>query len=141
MNQETILFPVFGMVTLSLLVWVRMYYIRIAYLTNSDIGLQDYRSSQGPAFPHEVAAPSDNFKNLFETPVLFYTLATLLFASHRADFYYLVLAWLYVILRWAHSGIHLTYNRVIHRFSVHAGSCLLLWVMWIRFAGQILWQS
>jgi hypothetical protein len=141
MNQESILFPVCGMVTLTILVWVRLYYLRIPYLSARNINLQEYRSSQGPAIPHEIAAPSDNFKNLFETPVLFYTLAALLFASRRVDVTYLALAWGYVFLRWAHSGIHLTYNRVVHRFSMHVGSCLLLWAMWARFAGQLLWKS
>ena len=36
------------------------------------------------------------------------------------------LAWLYVALRYAHSAIHCTYNRVMHRFAVFIASMLVL---------------
>jgi len=39
-------------------------------------------------------------------------------------------AWIYVALRCVHSFIHLTYNRVIHRFVVYALSAVVLFVLW-----------
>jgi hypothetical protein len=48
------------------------------------------------------------------------------------------LAWGFVILRIAHSAIHCSYNRVMHRFTVYLISCLLLMFMWIRLASYIL---
>ena len=42
-------------------------------------------------------------------------------------------AWIYVALRVAHSAIHCTYNRVLHRFAVFATSCAVLLGMWAAF--------
>jgi hypothetical protein len=42
-------------------------------------------------------------------------------------------AWAYVGLRALHSLIHVTYNRVVHRFLVYVASTLLLFGMWIAF--------
>ena len=45
----------------------------------------------------------------------------------------LILAWIYVGLRAAHSVVHLTYNNVVHRLAVYAASALVLALLWIRF--------
>jgi hypothetical protein len=47
-------------------------------------------------------------------------------------------AWAYVALRGLHSLIHVTYNRVVHRFLVYAASTLLLFGMWAAFVAKIL---
>jgi hypothetical protein len=47
-------------------------------------------------------------------------------------------AWLYVALRYVHSFIHLTYNRVIHRFAVYVLSTVILFMLWGVFAVQVL---
>ncbi|MGH8402087.1 MAG: MAPEG family protein, partial [Gammaproteobacteria bacterium] len=52
-----------------------------------------------------------------------------------------VLAWIYVALRIVHSLIHVTYNKIIHRFSVYATSSFLLLAMWIIFAVKLYRQA
>lgn len=49
----------------------------------------------------------------------------------------LVLAWVFVALRVAHSLIHCTYNRVMHRFMVFGLGMLCLLAMWVLFAMQL----
>lgn len=44
------------------------------------------------------------------------------------------MAWIYVAMRVLHSLIHVTYNKILHRFSIFALSNLLLLAMWIMFA-------
>jgi hypothetical protein len=46
-------------------------------------------------------------------------------------------AWGYAGLRALHSLIHVTYNRVVHRFLVYVASTLLLFGMWIAFFARI----
>jgi hypothetical protein len=55
---------------------------------------------------------SDNYRNLFEGPVLFYVAALAAFALKVVTPAILVLAWLYVACRRAHSLVHCTTNRV-----------------------------
>jgi hypothetical protein len=45
-------------------------------------------------------------------------------------------AWAYVALRCAHSYIHVTYNRVMHRFLVYATSTVLLFALWGVFLAR-----
>lgn len=76
---------------------------------------------------------ADNFRNLFETPVLFYSLASVAIASGYAPAWLALGAWFYVGLRVAHSIIHCTYNRVMHRFAAFGSGFLLLVCLWVAF--------
>ena len=82
--------------------------------------------------PPAVANPSDNLKNLFEMPVLFYTAVLTLYMTRTADPLFVIMAWTFVALRFLHSGIHVTYNRVVHRFAAYFVGSLLLWCIWAR---------
>jgi hypothetical protein len=87
--------------------------------------------------PDAVNLPSNNLKNLFEMPVLFYALCMALYALGRADDEYLMLAWVYVGLRAAHSVVHCTVNIVNLRFAAYFLSSLVLVFMLLRFALQV----
>lgn len=78
-----------------------------------------------------VAQPSDNFKNLFEAPVLFYVAVLTVYSTQLLDIWLMSLAVAYVVLRYLHSFIHVSYNRVIDRFTVYFLSTLVLWLMWV----------
>lgn len=76
-----------------------------------------------------VNNPANNFKNLFELPVLFYGLCLYLFASGNVDVAYLVAAWLFLVFRTFHSIVHCTSNIVMLRFSLYSGAAFSLWFM------------
>jgi hypothetical protein len=82
------------------------------------------------------AGPADNFRNLFETPVLFCVAVLTIYAAALTSLPYVVLAWLYVVLRVVHSAIHCTYNNVMHRFRAFVASLVVLWAIW----GLIAWD-
>ena len=69
--------------------------------------------------PPAVNNPSENFKNLFEIPVLFYALALYLFATSQVDGAYLTAAWIFVAFRALHSLVHCTVNIVNLRFFMY----------------------
>jgi hypothetical protein len=77
---------------------------------------------------------ADNFRNLFETPVLFYALCLSLAVTQSASPLMLAGLWAYVALRVVHSVIHCTYNRVMHRFAAFGAGFVLLLVLWMNFA-------
>ena len=76
----------------------------------------------------------DNFRNLFELPVLFY--AGVLLAAHIgvSDMVSLALAWAFVGLRAVRSAVHCTFNHVMTRFVAYALATLVLIAFWARLA-------
>jgi hypothetical protein len=50
--------------------------------------------------------------------------------ERRVDLAAVTLAWVYVAFRFAHSYVHLTYNRVFHRLAMFAGAYLTLIALW-----------
>jgi len=121
-------------VVLTAVVWVRLYVVRLGEMGERRIDPQSVRTSHLAAGVLHDVAPADNFKNLFEVPVLFFAIGCLLIATQRASTTELVLAWAFVVLRALHSLVHLSYNRVVHRFAAYALSTLAVFAMWGVFA-------
>lgn len=82
----------------------------------------------------EDVRTSDNFKHLFEMPVMFYFLCALAVATQASSFDLAALAWIYVGLRYLHSYIQCGKNQVMPRFYVFVASSVTLFVMWVVFA-------
>ena len=139
MSFNLILLPVLTMVFLTFAVWFYLYVLRIAETKHLITNLDDLQTrTQVGKLLTVSAATSDNLKNLFEMPVLFYLAAMLAMVLLIQDALLIQLAWGFVILRIVHSVIHCTYNRVMHRFIAYLASCLFLILMWIRLATYIL---
>jgi hypothetical protein len=56
---------------------------------------------------------------------------------HHTPAWLAVGAWLYVLLRVAHSLIHCTYNKVMHRLAVFLASFVLLVGLWVSFFASL----
>ncbi len=137
MNQVQILFPLAAMMLLTSVVMALMLRERIAEMKARRIHPQKVASSTQMSAVLQNTRAADNYKNLFEMPVLFYALCLALLATQMASPLYLAGAWAYVLLRCVHSFIHIGYNKVMHRFQVFALSATLLLVMWLAFAVQL----
>jgi len=134
-----ILMPAIALVAVTFVVWCWMYFTRLRYLRANRIDPNSIATRErGAARLEPVSAPSDNFQNLFEMPVLFYVLIILLLDTGHANSGFVSAAWAFVALRTLHSAIHCTYNDVMHRFTVYALSSLVLWGMWAAFAVRLL---
>jgi hypothetical protein len=121
---------------LTLVVWVYMYIRRISFITSSKIDAQDLTAPGALArlSPPAVSNPSDNLKNLFEIPVVFYALALYLFATQQVDTVYVNAAWIFVAFRVLHSAVHCTFNLVMLRFYLYLFATLAVWFIAIRAA-------
>jgi hypothetical protein len=84
--------------------------------------------------PPSVSNPSDNFKNLFEIPLLFYTLVLYLFITQQVDNVYVNAAWIFVVFRALHSAVHCTFNLIMLRFYLYLIASLAVWFMLFRAA-------
>ena len=122
------------MVLLNLLVWLRLYQTRIGEMKRRRIHPQAVASSSQMATALEDTRAADNFRNLFELPVLFYAAMLLIIVNQTESQVLLVLAWVFVALRYLHSYIHCTHNRVKDRFTAYLFSGVALWAMWAVMA-------
>ncbi len=140
MNTAPML-PIAAMVGLTSVVAGAMLAQRVAEVRERHIALRTIASSvQSNAILQRVNC-ADNFRNLFEAPVLFYVLCLALTMTQLVSPWMLAAAWLYVGLRVLHSWIHCTSNRVKHRLRAYAASSAVLVGMWIAFTAMLLSAS
>ncbi len=127
------LLPVVGMIAITAVVWGRLYIQRIGEMRRRRIPPGDLATSRQAAGVLQDVTAADNFRNLFEVPVLFYAFCLALYATQRQGALVLGGCWLFVALRAVHSAIHCTYNNVMHRFIVYVASTVLLFALWTWF--------
>lgn len=112
--------PILAQVVLSLLVLLYMAARRLPALaagkpTPEQLKL---RKTYDEDLPGYARYPSENYKNLFELPVLFFVLSFCALITGLGGTMMVTLAWIFVATRVVHSLIHCTYNNVMHRFLV-----------------------
>jgi hypothetical protein len=129
--------PCAAMVGLTAVVWVKLYVDRLGEMRARGVAPQAVATSKEAAGRLERTQAAENFRNLFEVPVLFYLLCVALVQNGGSTPGFVAAAWGYVALRALHSLIHVTYNRVVHRFLVYVASTLLLFGMWAAFVARI----
>jgi hypothetical protein len=130
-----ILWPTFILVALVYAVWLTMFVKRFGHIKAHPPTAQDFSTGEAALrYFTPVEMPANNLRNLFEMPVLYFALVPLLLVTHHANHIQVLLAWIYVLLRIAHSAIHAGRGPVMPRFLVYALSCAVLSAMWIGFA-------
>ena len=140
MNSMSIFAPFFAMIGLTIIVWIYMYARRIPFIIGSKLTPKQLSPGElARLSPPAVANPSDNLKNLFELPTIFYALVLCLYATNHVDVTYVRVAWLFVGFRVLHSAVHCTFNYVPLRFWLYAGGALSLWFMAVRAALALVW--
>jgi hypothetical protein len=135
---DPIWLPCAAMVGLTALVWFKLYSDRLGEMRARHIDPQALATARAAAGELAKTGAADNFRNLFEVPVLFYLLCIALVLNGGSTPGFVSAAWAYVALRVVHSLVHATYNRVVHRFLVYVASTLLLFGMWAAFVAKIL---
>ncbi len=141
MYFKPLLLPLLAQVVLTFIVAMVMYRKRVSEMKSKRIHPQKAktRSAFHGLLPDSESS-ANNYSNLFESPVLFYTAILLTLILMIQDSVLVVLAWTWVATRYLHSFIHITYNRVMHRFSVFILSSFVLFAIWLRL-GWIILQS
>ena len=134
MVQTAIFGPFFAMMLLTLVVWMYMYIRRLSFVRQQKLSPRDLQSPEAltRGAPPGVVMPSNNLRNLFEMPVLFYAVALYLFVTFQVDSVYWGAAWIFVAFRVLHSAVHCTFNFVPLRFALYVVSAVALWFMVLR---------
>jgi hypothetical protein len=138
MAAKAILYPMLAMVALTAIVAVTMYRRRVAEMRTRRVHPQKLALSAQMASALEDTRAADNFRNLFEAPVLFYVAMLTVYVTQITSPLYVGLAWIYVATRIAHSTIQCTYNRVMHRFLAFASGLLVLFAIFGLIAVDLL---
>ena len=138
MDQATIFLPFVGTMLLTIVVWAYMYARRIPFILHNNLLPRQLTPAElARLSPPEVANPSDNLKNLFELPTVFYAVVLYLYVTQQVDGLFLGAAWIFFGFRVLHSAVHCTFNFVPLRFWLYAISALALWLMVLRIAWRV----
>jgi hypothetical protein len=137
MPVQAVLLPLFVQVALTfvLLIWTAALNRRA--IVNREVRWRDIALRE-PNWPARNRQIHNAFLNQLETPVLFYVLTILAWITRHADYLFIVLAWIYVVMRLAHAFIHVTDNYVPRRGAVFLLGVLVLALMWAIFMVRIL---
>ena len=141
MYFKPLLIPLLAQVALTFAVMLVMYRRRVVEMKTKRIHPQRIKTRSGMhGVLVDAESAANNYANLFEGPVLFYLAILLALILMLQDGIIVTLAWIYVASRFVHSLIHISYNRVMHRFWVFVFSTLALLAIWVRL-GWIIFQA
>jgi hypothetical protein len=132
-NSTSLIGTCLSMVALVAVVGLRLLYCRVSELRAKRIHPQATAQSAQMASLTEDSRAADNFRNLFEIPVLFYALVGVALAVGHTPDWLVMGAWGFVVLRYLHSFIQCGYNRVFHRLPVFMAGFGLLIALWVAF--------
>ena len=128
----SILHPLISMVVLTFLVAIRLGYFAINSVFKGKVHIKQLRVYDGE-FPIDYKSARQHYKNMFEMPILFYLLCTLLLINNNYTQLDVILAWGFVLFRLLHSLVRIQNRDVNLRFGVFTGSFIMLVFGWVNF--------
>jgi len=133
---QFVLLPLFVEVLLTFGVMFGMMYFRTSTLRSGETRFEDI-SLREPNWPRRATQFGYAFANQFELPVLFYVLTILAIITHHADLLFVLLAWIFMLMRVLQAVVHVTNNNVRMRGTYYGVGALILFIMWIIYIVRI----
>lgn len=139
MIRAPILAPVIALVlwTFVMLIWT--YATRLPAISRNKV-VYDPRLPDAAfhaQLPPEVRWKADNYNHLMEQPTLFYAVAITLALIGGSSELNTALAWVYVVLRIAHSLVQATVNKIMLRFAIFIAATAVLFVLTLQAAVMV----
>lgn len=131
MFASSLAYPLIAMALLVFIAWFSMFFKRMSEINKHNLRFQDLNVFN-KNLTKKFLTSGDNYRNLFEMPVMYYVAILLVIILKIDNPFYLYTAWGYVLIRYLHTFIHITYNKVFHRFLMYAFSCFILLIIWIK---------
>ena len=122
----------FMMVLLTFIVGIITVTVRIKNVKKGKMSHKYFRLMQGEILPDLVTKTTRNFNNQFELPVLFYIVCTLFISLKIQSEFALYAAIIFVISRYLHAVIHISYNNVMHRMISFFIGFICILAMWVN---------
>lgn len=140
MDQTVIFKPFFATLLLTLVVWAYMYGRRLPFIFANGLDSKQMTPLElARVSPAQVSNPSDNLKNLFELPTIFYAVVLYLYVTNQVDTSFVTAAWGFFLFRALHSAVHCTFNFIPLRFILYVISSGALWFMVARATIKSVW--
>jgi hypothetical protein len=136
MTVQMVLLPVFVQVALTFALLFWMARMRTASVARGETKIRDIALGQSN-WPDQPTQISNCFNSQFQLPLLFYVAVLWAWVTRQADVVFVVLEWLFVLLRFGHACVHTTSNHVPTRFKVFTAGVFVLLIIWIYFAFKI----
>lgn len=137
MLQTMIFWPAFAQVLLTFAVMIVMGRARGASLKASNKSLDDVAMNRSEDWDATANKLSNNFKNQFEIPVLFFAAIAMALALKLVDPVLTAFAWLFVIARLVQTVVHIGPNKVMPRALAYLVGCAAVLAMWVLLAGRV----
>lgn len=135
MNQTAIFWPMLAQVLLAYIAYGVLMSRRGAAIRKREVEISQFKDHS--VEPAGSVSAANNVINQFELPVLFHVACLAFYVTAGVSWWLLLLAWIFVLSRYVHAGVHLTTNVVLYRSSAFAIGAVVLAVMWISFAFHI----
>jgi len=137
MSVQAVLLPLFVQVALTfvLLLWTER--VRVGAIRRGEVHMRDIALRE-PNWGKRETQIANAYHNQLELPLLFYVLTILAWITKQADLLFVVLAWVFVLLRLLHATIHVTSNNVPRRYMAFVAGAIVLMIMWLIFIVRIL---
>ena len=137
MSIQAVLLPLFVQVILTfvLLLWTER--VRVGAIRRGEVHMRDIALRE-PNWGKRETQIANAYHNQLELPVLFFVLTILAWITKQADLLFVILAWVFVLLRVLHAAIHVTSNNVPRRYMAFVAGAIVLMVMWLIFIVRIL---
>ncbi len=110
MSIQAVLLPVFVLVGLAFALLLWMAGARRGALVGGETRIGDIALGQ-PNWPARATQIGNCFSNQFEMPLLYYVLIAIALPLRHADLVIVMLSWVFVVTRFAHAGIFVTFQR------------------------------
>jgi hypothetical protein len=136
MPVQFVLLPLFVEVLLTFAVMFGMMYFRTSTLRSGETRFEDIALRE-PNWPVPATKFGYAFANQFELPVLFYVLTILDIMTKHADLLFVILAWIFVVMRILQVSVHVTNNNVRVRGGFYGVGAIVLFIMWIIYIVRI----
>ena len=137
MTIQSILLPLFVQALLTFGVMFGMMYCRTSTLQRGETRFEDIALRE-PNWPMRATQFANSFANQLELPVLFYVLTVLEILTRHADLLFVVLAWIFVVMRVLQAMIHVTNNNVRLRGAFYGVGAIILIIMWMIYIVRVL---
>lgn len=131
------IYPLVMMLILILFMFGLAFLARVHAAALGTVELKYYELFEGRPPPDYVIRISNNLNNLFEVPPIFLAAVVLAIALNIESATLLASAWGFVIARYIHTAVHVTYNRYLLRSAVFGISLLFLVVLWGELVARI----
>lgn len=139
MSQSAIVLPAVVQALLSFTVLVLMGPARAQSMREQRQSLTDPDVRIGRnSWSEQATKISNNYKNQFELPVLFFAAVGYALVLKQADAWMTVLAWAFAVTRIAHTVIHIGPNIVMWRGVVFLLGAAALALMWLTIGWRVL---